>query len=335
MYTYLRLSVTDGGSSTVDKFLVSIAITLGITFVLYCLYVRFLPSLRRLLNTTKLRGQRLTEEDPKPSKLRKIVDKLLIMILGDSLERPNLPIQSNETEFELKRTDTAQSDYKVDMKNGKEAQKRKSSSPSSRIENDMGNHRILYNVPGSIIRTEGSADDLNLLFRNRMWSHASGSANHIEGSASSLNRLPRWTDIAEKTNNDFVTVTSDRGTYHDLLPSHTETSGMIDKKRRTDRRSLTSIPSQIFAVEEQTNRLPKPKGRYLSKNTQASMKFKRSDFEDNRFKKIDEIDIHDNVPEDTIYRTNSERQDDEVSNKDKILTLDSIIGEYEVKSISK
>ena len=249
------------------------------------------------------------------------------MILGDSLEQPNPPTQSIETEVELKSADP---DHKINTENDKESQKRSLSLPRSGI--NVEGRRISYNIPGSITRTEGSADDLNLLFR----SYASGSANHIQqGSANNLNRPPRWTDITDKANNDLITVISDRGTYHDLLPLDTEASGMIDKKRRIDKRSLTSIPNRIFGVGEQTNRLQKPKGRQSSQNTQVTMKFKRSDFEDNWFKKIDEIDIHDNTPDNTIYRANSGSQDDEVSNKDKILTLDSIIGEHEVDSVSK
>ena len=333
---YLRLLVKDGGSSTVDKFLVSIVIILGIIFVLYCFYVRFLPSLRRFLYTTKLEGQRLMEEDPKPSKLRRIFNKLLTMIWRDSLEQPHLPIQSIETEVELKSADPAQSEYKINIEHHKEAQKRSLSLPRSGIENGVRGRRISYNIPDSITRTERSADDLNLLFRSRMWSRASGSANHIQqGSANNLNRLPRWTDITNKANNDSITVTSDRGIHHDLLLLDTETSKIVEKGRRIKRRSLTSIPSQSLDVEDQTNTLKKPRGRHSSKNAQAIKIFRRSDFEDNRFKKIDEIEIHENIPDDTIYRANSESHDDEMSNKDKILTLDNIIKEYDVGSVSE
>ena len=273
VYTYSHLPVKDGGSSKVDKFLVSIAITLGVVFVLYCLNVRFLSSLKRFLNTKKLR-----EEDPEPSKIRKILNKLVIMISKDSLDQPNPSIQSIETEHELKRAEPAQFEY------------------------------------------------------------TSRSANRIEGSANNLNRLPRWSEIVKETRNDLIAVTSDRGTHYDLLPFETETSEIIEKERRTKKRSVTSIPRQILSVEEQTNRLRKPKERSSSKNTQAPLSntiFKRSDFEDNRFKKLDEIEIQNDISDGTIYETNSEGEDGEVSNKDKVVTLDSIIRTYETDSVSK
>ena len=313
VYTYLHLSVKDGGSSTVDKFLVSIGITLGIVFVLYCLYISFLPSLRRFLNTEKSRSRRLTE-DPKSSKVRKILNKLAIIIMGDYLDQSNPPIRSIGTEFKLKSLDPAQSEYTVNTENDKEAQKggRIPSSSSALTDNDLGSRRISSYIPYSI--------------------------NHIEGSRNSLNRLPRWTQLVKETNNDLITMTSDRGGTHcDLLPLDAETSTIIEKKRSTKKRSLTSIPRQTLEVEGQTNKLRKPKEGYSSKHTQATMTnliFKRSDFEDARFKKIDEIGIQDNAPDDTIYETNLEGQDGEASKQERVVTLDDVIREHEISSVS-
>ena len=322
----------DGGSSTVDEFLVSIAITLGVAFVLYCFYVRFLPRLRKFLTTAKLRGQRLTDEDPKPSKIRKILNKLVIMILRDSLDKPNPSIQSIETEAELKKVDSAQFENTINREKGGETQKRSlPSSISALTGNDLGSRRMSSYIPGKINPTKESANDLNLLFRRRMSSYASGSAENIEGSASNLNRLAR------ETNNDLITVTSDRGTHHDLLPFDTETSRVIEKKRRS-KRSLTTGPSQILDAEEQASRLRKPREGSFSKNPQATMSttiFKRSDFEDNRFKKADEIEMNDNIPDDTIFERNSENGDSGAGNKDKVVTLDDVIIEYEAGAISK
>ena len=261
-----------------------------------------MPSLRRFLPLEKLRGQRLAEEDPKPSKIKKILNKLVKMILRDSLDQPNLPIRSIETEVELQRTDPAKFEHTINREKGEEAQKRSLPSSSSALtDNELGSRRISSYVAGNIKPTKRSADDLNLLFRRRMSSYASGSAENIEGSASNLNRLAR------ETNNDLIAVTSDRGTHYDLLPFDAEASGVIEKKRGT-KRSLTSVPSQILDAEEQSNGLRKPKGGNFSKNPRAVMStmiFKRSDFEDNRFKRIEEIEMHDNVPDDTIYDLNS------------------------------
>ena len=314
LYLYLCLSFQDAGGSKVDEFLVSIAIILGVFFVLYCLYIISLPNLRRFL---EIQSQRSGEEDPNPSKIRKVLNKLVIMILRDSSHHPNQPIRSIET----KMTNPVQLEHRFFLENDQETQKKSLPTSSSALtENDLGSQGLLRR--GSINHTEGSADDLNLL-RNRMWCHASGSVNHIEGSANNLN--PR------ETNNDLITITSDRGTYKDLLPLDVETLTTAEKKQRNKRRSITSIPTQILGVKEQMNRVQKSKG---SKNTQATMNtmiFKKSEFEDNRFKKIDEIEVYDNVPHDTIFETNSDGNDDEMSGKNKVLTLDDIFKEYKQK----
>ena len=266
--------------------------------------------------------------------MRKILNKLATMILKDSLDQFDPPIQSVKTEGELKRAVPAHFEHMVNIKDDKEAQKRSLPSSSSALtDNDLGNRRISYFNPGSINRTEGYTDDLNLLFRNRMSSHASGSAHHIYGSTNNLNRLPRWTEITKETKNDLITMTSDRGTHYDLLPLDTETSGIVEKGRRNKKKSLTTVPRQILSVEEQTNRFRKQKGGCSFKNTQAAMTntiFKRSDFEDNRFKKIDEIEIHDGISDGIMYEINSDGQDNGMSNKEKVVTLANIIRDYQV-----
>ena len=321
-------SIKDGGSSKVDEFLVSIAIILGIVFVLYCLYVRFLPSLRRFLNIRALKGQKLIKGGSKPSKIKEMWNKLVSIILEDSLEQqPNLPIQSIETEVELKKSDPVQFEHTVNM-----AQKRSLPSPISTLtKNDFRRRRPSHYTPSSLNHTEGSADDLNLLFRGRMWRRASGSTNHFEGSANNLDRPSRWTQIIRETNNDMIAITSDRGTYDNLFPLDVEATAAIEENRRIKKRSLTSIPSQILDTDEQAKRLRRPKGVHSSKNIQTTMttrNFKRSDFEDNRFKKIDEIATHGNISDGTMYEPNLESQEGEVSDEDKVVTLGNVIGEH-------
>ena len=334
MSVYLNSLVKDGGSSKVDEFLVSIAVILGIVFVLYCLYVRFLPSLRRFLDIKELEGQRLTEKDSKSSKIRKFWNKLVTMTFEDSLEQPNLPMQSIETEVELKKTNPDQFEHTVNI-----AQKRSlPSSVSTLTENNLGRRRAPHHIPSSINHTEGSADDLNLLFRSRTWRHASLSANHIEGSANNLDRPSRWTQIIKETNDDMIAMTSDRGTYDNLFPLDVEATAAIEEKQRIKRRSLTSISSQILDVDDQAKRLRRPKGVHSSKNIQTTMttrNFKRSDFEDNWFQKIDEIAMHGKVSDGTMYEPNLESQEGEISDEDKVVTLDNVIGEHNASSYPK